>query len=400
MVNNELQCMKCGVFSTLFIGKSCYFCWYDFDASDDERLKEQETEIFREKSINQWYKKLNIDRVMLSFWSPITLMHIFHDCFRSQSTTTEMTLKLAAGIFPESVAWLKRLIKGTVPCILTTEEGHRVYKFGAGIDRTSIWYYKKDHWYWSTDWPVNQWIQCPLLTVTFEPWTGQIPREDNIFIISMSDKLISVEKENLEDLTIILLDQTSNDLNTKTRIRCIINFLKIFTDINICLDYIHSIPNENIFIIVSGRLSSILISLIEDLPQILHVYIFCYDIQKYSSLKSIIQMLNNFMQLIRTKISYTTEKCLRNLTNERALLDIPPSDEAKVDLLKLARKFYVDNDLELLRIDDFEKTYESIEALKWYTSDSFAYRLLNKAIRTENIDLLFSCRFFIRDLHQ
>jgi hypothetical protein len=39
-------------------------------------------------------------------------MHIFHDCFRSQATTLEMTLKLAVGIFSENVAWLKRLIKG------------------------------------------------------------------------------------------------------------------------------------------------------------------------------------------------------------------------------------------------------------------------------------------------
>src|SRR5205085_5803120 len=50
--------------------------------------------------------------------------------------------------------------------------------------------------------------------------------------------------------------------------------------------------------------------------------------------------------------------------------------------------------------DDFSQTYDASDALRWYSSDSFTYRLLNKAIRTEDIDLLFACRFFIVDLHR
>ena len=67
--------------------------------------------------------------------------------------------------------------------------------------------------------------------------------------------------------------------------------------------------------------------------------------------------------------------------------------------MTLAREFYCGNEIELNRIDDFEQNYNKTRALTWYTSDSFVYRLLNKAIRTENFDLLFACRFFIVDLH-
>ena len=42
----------------------------------------------------------------------------------------------------------------------------------------------------------------------------------------------------------------------------------------------------------------------------------------------------------------------------------------------------------------------SDDALWWYTRQSFLYRLLNKALRVQNIDLLFLFRFFIRDLEQ
>jgi hypothetical protein len=241
----------------------------------------------------------------------------------------------------------------------------------------------------------------------------------------MADKLFSIEKDkgNLEDLTIVWLDEHSQDLNTKTRLRCIINFLKIFTELKSCLDYIQSISNERIFIIVSGQLSSILIPLIQDLPQILHIYIFCQQPENYSSFKSsgvftdqellynqLSKDVNHFYITHSLTTSFLTEKSLRDLTKETgaffwfqlfiaALINMSPSDKAKQDLLQLARAYYTDNDLELRRIDHFNQTYKASEALKWYSSDSFVYRLLNKAIRTENIDLLFACRFFIVDLH-
>ncbi|CAF4611518.1 unnamed protein product [Rotaria sp. Silwood1] len=79
------------------------------------------------------------------------------------------------------------------------------------------------------------------------------------------------DQANLEDLTVIWVDEYSQDLNTRARLRCIINFLKVFTHIDNCIDYIQSVPNEHLFVIVSGQLSSQVIPVIQDLPQVLHV---------------------------------------------------------------------------------------------------------------------------------
>ena len=49
-------------------------------------------------------------------------------------------------------------------------------------------------------------------------------------------------------------------------------------------------------------------------------------------------------------------------------------------------------------LDEFRKEYSSEKSLWWYTRDSFVYRMLNKALRAQNIDILFLFRFFIRDL--
>ncbi|CAF4522989.1 unnamed protein product, partial [Didymodactylos carnosus] len=46
----------------------------------------------------------------------------------------------------------------------------------------------------------------------------------------------------------------------------------------------------------------------------------------------------------------------------------------------------------------FHLKYESKDAIKWYTNDSFVYRLLNKALRTDNIELLYTFRYYINDL--
>ncbi len=52
----------------------------------------------------------------------------------------------------------------------------------------------------------------------------------------------------------------------------------------------------------------------------------------------------------------------------------------------------------LKHLEEFQNEYSSEKSLSWYTKDSFIYRMLNKALRVQNIDILFLFRFFIRDL--
>ncbi len=72
----------------------------------------------------------------------------------------------------------------------------------------------------------------------------------------------------------------------------------------------------------------------------------------------------------------------------------------KNELILLCKKEYEGNDVELAILYEFEEHYSANDALWWYTRHSFLYRLLNKALRVQNIDLLFLFRFFIRDIEQ
>ena len=67
---------------------------------------------------------------------------------------------------------------------------------------------------------------------------------------------------------------------------------------------------------------------------------------------------------------------------------------------QLSREGYKENKGELATIDEFEQSYNPTRALRWYTRQSFLFRVLNKALRVQNLDLLFLLRFFITDLQQ
>ncbi len=80
------------------------------------------------------------------------------------------------------------------------------------------------------------------------------------------------------------------------------------------------------------------------------------------------------------------------------LIRMKPTTTDKNELVSLCKVQYKRNKSELKNIHEFEQEYSADSALKWYTRPSFLYQILNKALRIQNIDLLFLFRFFIRDL--
>ena len=53
----------------------------------------------------------------------------------------------------------------------------------------------------------------------------------------------------------------------------------------------------------------------------------------------------------------------------------------------------------LKKIDTFNDLYKSSDAIKWYAEDTFIYRSINKALRSNTIEEIIGYRFFIVDLH-
>ncbi|CAF5007593.1 unnamed protein product [Rotaria sp. Silwood1] len=82
------------------------------------------------------------------------------------------------------------------------------------------------------------------------------------------------------------------------------------------------------------------------------------------------------------------------------LIRMVPTLNDKKDFVCLCKQQYKSNSTELSIVEEFDKHYSSNRAVWWYTRECFLYRLLNKALRVQNIDLLFLLRFIIRDIGQ
>jgi tetratricopeptide (TPR) repeat protein len=79
-------------------------------------------------------------------------------------------------------------------------------------------------------------------------------------------------------------------------------------------------------------------------------------------------------------------------------MTMPRTLEAKKEMLEKCRLYYSGNQKQLALIDEFERNYNAENAIQWYTKSCFLFRLLNKALRTEDIEVLYTFRYFIIDL--
>jgi tetratricopeptide (TPR) repeat protein len=82
------------------------------------------------------------------------------------------------------------------------------------------------------------------------------------------------------------------------------------------------------------------------------------------------------------------------------LLRMKSSDADKNELISLCTKEYEGNRSQLTILREFQRDYSASKVLWWYTRDSFFYKILNKALRVQNIEVLFLFRSFISDIHQ
>ncbi|CAF1458627.1 unnamed protein product [Adineta ricciae] len=70
------------------------------------------------------------------------------------------------------------------------------------------------------------------------------------------------------------------------------------------------------------------------------------------------------------------------------------TEQAKEEMVNECRLSYENNIRVLEKINTFHLTYTSDQVIKWYTADSFVYRLLNRALRYyENFDVIFKFRY-------
>lgn len=73
---------------------------------------------------------------------------------------------------------------------------------------------------------------------------------------------------------------------------------------------------------------------------------------------------------------------------------------SRKDMLAFCRLHCAHNPKEIHDIEEFENSFTDTHSIGWYTRRCFLSKILSRAFRTQEIDLLFKMRYYIQCLHQ
>lgn len=76
-------------------------------------------------------------------------------------------------------------------------------------------------------------------------------------------------------------------------------------------------------------------------------------------------------------------------------------NSSKNNFLDIVFNYYSTNRRELKKVQQFDDEYQSSNnILSWFIENSFIRRILTKSLLTLDINILFSLRFFLKDMHK
>ncbi|CAF4012957.1 unnamed protein product [Adineta steineri] len=237
-------------------------------------------------------------------------------------------------------------------------------------------------------------------------------------VLPIDDFYKNTDDKSLEIFSLIWLDANVNvkdTRDTEVKLRSIINRIKKFQDIKQCQQYIEQTSQKDrLILVVNGRLGREIVPYIHQLRQVISIYVYCMDTNsneqwayKFSKIKSVVIDLDELVSQIKTdhKIQKKIEEPLAiNIftTNVGAdcLLRLKSTETDKNELINIYQNEYVGNHTELSNLREFQQDYSPNKVLWWYTKETFFYKTLNAALRTQNIHMIFLFRAFIYDIYR
>ncbi|CAF0885977.1 unnamed protein product [Rotaria sordida] len=236
---------------------------------------------------------------------------------------------------------------------------------------------------------------------------------------------------NLESFECLWVDQnvdsTQDNRDTQQELHKIINHFRTFDNSDECEEYIRKITQEKVVLIISGALGRQVVPRLHDLPQLSACYVFCQDkkdneqwASKYPKINGIFVERAKLVaqisedQIAREKVEDGTSISVitsgsQSLQARNAifmwfqlfievLLRMHHKSTDRKELIDIFKNNYKNNYGKMKIIDEFEKNYKPENAIWWYTRQSCFYRIMNKALRDQDFDMLFALRFFITDI--
>ena len=227
--------------------------------------------------------------------------------------------------------------------------------------------------------------------------------------------------KSVENFCYILENHLSISDDEQQSLRGLINLGFTFDDINSkeSIEFLKRIVNEKVILILSKTSLENLSKAIQDEPLLAAIYVIDSSVKhsfdskfyrgSFPDITRLCQHLKNDLQSLTydlTSISSIPANFsgISTLHYVQALIDILLQTDAKRNLKKemidFCREEYADNDIQLKFIDEFEMNFQPGDAVHWYVRDeAFLHKMMSRAFRVVDPDILFKLRYFIQHLH-
>ncbi|CAF1422468.1 unnamed protein product [Adineta steineri] len=237
--------------------------------------------------------------------------------------------------------------------------------------------------------------------------------------------------QRVQNVLLIWLDNNINDnnadcSNTIKQLKRVINNINTFTDGDQCIEFIQTINNNKVCMIVSGSLGQHIVPYVHDMSQVDTIFIFCNNQQwhkqwakEWPKIKGVFTDITSICEALKqaslqceqnaTSISFVaSNKKLDQLDPsfmytqilKEILLTINFEVKHFKEFITYCRDVYEDDENESKNVNQLQTTYKNKIPIWWYTWDAFLYRMLNQALRSMDVDIIVRMGFFINDLHR
>jgi tetratricopeptide (TPR) repeat protein len=211
-------------------------------------------------------------------------------------------------------------------------------------------------------------------------------RLDSSKDVVASTQIHSLYAHIVQSVHLVWLDGRIGEINNKdfrnsiNKLRQVVNNVSTFVDVDECIDFITDIKEEKVFLISSGSLGQTIIPLVHDSPQISKVFILCAQKARHEQWErewyKVVDVYTDIIPICKA-VKQAAQDCDQNF--------VPIS--------------FVDNNAELKKVNLIEKRYHRHQPISWYTYECFLYSMINRALRTMEVDLIIKMGSLLRDLH-
>ena len=215
------------------------------------------------------------------------------------------------------------------------------------------------------------------------------------------------------------------------QVKTIHNDVQVFNQSDACINYINTVKHKRVIFIVSHMVDQCILTRAQEHRSVSVLYILCLAridaIQTpcFRKFKGMYVDMNVLMKQIQfdmrrmedevigleilEKTTHSSFSSSKNVNKQDYIfmqsqllkeIFLKFEDDSTSELVEYCRKIYATNPGQLAVIDELERNYNASKAIWWYTKDSFLYKLINKALRTRDMEPLYNMRTLIRHLQQ